>query len=184
MQRARAFSPPKALLPNRHGAAAVEFALMLPAMLALLFTCMEAGYYLYTEHQIIKGVRDGARFAGRQSFTNLSCTTGPSATLATAIKDVTVFGTVSPATGQTARVSTWTVPDTAGQSTTTVAVTCAPASAVSGSGSYTGIYATLNGAPVVTVSAKVKYPALFSRMTGMGVNIFIGASDQAAVMGA
>lgn len=175
--------PIRALAISQRGTAAVELALILPVMLALIFTCMEGGYYVYTEHQVIKGVRDGARFAGRQSFTNISCTQSPSAALSTAIKNVTVYGKVTPVTGVTPRVSTWTVPDTANQSNTTITVTCAASSAVSGSGSYTGIYKTLNGAPVVTISAKVKYPALFTAITGLPVTLFIGASDQAAVMG-
>ncbi|WP_068083343.1 TadE/TadG family type IV pilus assembly protein [Novosphingobium rosa] len=172
-----------ALMADRSGAAAVEMALIMPAMLALMFTCMEGGVYLYTEHQVIKGVRDGARFAGRQRFTSISCTQNPSATLTTTIQNVTVYGKVSPGTGDAPRISTWTVPDTTGQSNTTISVSCASANAVSGTGSYTGLYAVLGGAPVVTISARVRYPTLFSRITGIPAAMYVGASDQAAVMG-
>lgn len=128
-------------------------------------------------------MRDGARYAGRQSFSSLSCTQAPSAALVTAIKNVTVYGKVSPTSTDTPRISTWTVPDTAGQSTTTITVTCAAAGAVSGSGSYTGIYTVLGGAPVIKVSASVQYPSLFKQLTSFGTAKLIGASDQAAVMG-
>lgn len=153
----------------------MELALILPAMLALMFTCMEGGIYVYSEHQVIKGVRDGARYAGRQSFSNISCTQSPSSALTTTIRNVTVYGKVSPTANDKPRISTWTVPDTANQSYTTVSVSCASTS--------TGIYTVLGNAPVVTVSAKVQYPALFSQITGIPLTIYLGSSDQAAVMG-
>ena len=52
-------------LHDRRGSAAAEFALALPMMLALLFGGFEAGHFFWTEHKLVKAVRDGARFASR-----------------------------------------------------------------------------------------------------------------------
>ncbi len=156
----------------------MEMALVLPFLLALMFTCLEGAHYLYTEHQIVKGVRDGARFAARHDFSNYSCgsTTVPGG-LETTIKNVTVYGKVTVSAGDFPRVSTWTVPDTSGQSITTVSVSC-PATAVT-----TGIYKKLANAPRVTVSATVSYPSLFGAVSGLTSSFKVHAEHQAAVMG-
>lgn len=170
---------PLSLRRDQSGSASAEMALMIPMLLALMFTCMEAGLYLFTEHKVVKGVHDGARYAARQNFQNYDATVCSSGTvgttLQTQIQNVTAYGEVTVSAGDKPRVSTWTVPDTSGQSYTKITVTCP---------SYTtGIYSTLTYAPVVTVSAKVKYPSLFSTITGLPTSIFVGASDQASVMG-
>lgn len=56
---------------NRVGTAATEFALTLPLMLALIFGSMEAGHFFWTQHKIVKSVRDGARFASRLDIERL-----------------------------------------------------------------------------------------------------------------
>jgi len=152
--------------------------LVLPFLLLLIFGCLEGAHYLYTQHQIVKGVRDGARFAARQDFSNFSCssTTVPSA-LETTIKNVTVYGKTTVSGSDTPRVSNWTVPDTAGQSITSVTVSC-PATAIT-----TGIYKKLTNAPRVTVTADVTYPSLFEALGVLTSSFAVHASDQAAVTG-
>ena len=45
----------------------------------IMFGSVEVGNYFYNEHMLVKGVRDGARFAARQAFTNYAgCTSTPS----------------------------------------------------------------------------------------------------------
>lgn len=47
---------------NQHGAAAVEFALVLPLLLLVLFGIIEFGFLLYNEQIIINASREGARY--------------------------------------------------------------------------------------------------------------------------
>ena len=50
---------------NRNGTASVEFALLLPMLIVLLFGGLEAGHFVWTQHKLVEAVRDGARFASR-----------------------------------------------------------------------------------------------------------------------
>ena len=47
-------------------------ALVVPILLVLLFGSAELGNYFMNEHILVKAVRDGARYAARQDFTNFS----------------------------------------------------------------------------------------------------------------
>lgn len=164
----------RTILRDQRGAAAVEMALMLPLLLILMFACLEGAYYLYIEHQIVKGVRDGARFAARQSFANFTCST-VNATVVANTKEVTRTGQIS---GGTARVPGWTAANSS-TSNITVSASC-PATAIT-----TGIYKdlALANAPQVTVSATVSYHPLFATISGFSTSLKVYAKDQAAVMG-
>ncbi|HSG55028.1 MAG TPA: TadE/TadG family type IV pilus assembly protein, partial [Paracoccaceae bacterium] len=59
------------LIKDTRASAATEFALSLPMMLALMFVGMEAGHFFWTEHKLVKAVRDGARFAARSQIDSL-----------------------------------------------------------------------------------------------------------------
>jgi Flp pilus assembly protein TadG len=48
---------------NRRGAVAVEFALVLPLLMMLVFGIIDFGRAYYTLNQIISSVREGARYA-------------------------------------------------------------------------------------------------------------------------
>ena len=48
-------------------------ALVLPMLFALMFTTFEGGAYMWTEHKVVKGVRDGARYAARLPFDYYDC---------------------------------------------------------------------------------------------------------------
>ncbi|MDE2561347.1 MAG: pilus assembly protein [Sphingomonadales bacterium] len=152
---------------DQAGSPAVEMVLVLPLLLVLIFTCLEGAHYLYVEHQVVKGVRDGARFAARQGFSNYTCTTINS-TVVTNTKEITRTGEIS---GGTSRVQGWTDSDIM------VIVTC-PSTAVT-----TGIYSDMTNAPRVTVSATVTYPSLFGVLSGLTSSFKLNAADQAAVMG-
>jgi Flp pilus assembly protein TadG len=162
-----------AFVADQRGAAAAEMALMIPLLLVLMFTCFEGAHYLYIEHQVVKGVRDGARFAGRQNFSEFSCSSSSisDSTLETSIKDVAIYGKVAVTGSDAPRVSTWTTADTS------VIVSC-PATAIT-----TGIYKNMTNAPQVTVSATVPYPSLFNALSGLDTSFHVFAQDQAAVMG-
>ena len=158
-------------LRNAEGAAAAEMALMLPLLLVLLFICFEGGYFLWNEHKVVKGVRDGARYAGRLSFTDYGCDGSIDATAATAIKNLTRTGQLS---GGNPVVAGWN------DSGVTVSVACQTANGI-----YEG---NSNNAPVVTVSATVPYPpsplTAIAGALGFSVGaIHLNAQAQSAVMG-
>lgn len=157
----------RATLRNQRGAAAAEMALIMPLLLVMVFTTLEGAHYLYVEHQIVKGVRDGARFAGRFGFSAYTCAT-VNAAIETQIKEVTRTGVLS---GGTPRVSGWVNGDV------TVTADC-PATPVT-----TGIYKGLTNAPRVRVTATLAYPSLFQALSGVALNATVNATAQSAVMG-
>ncbi|WP_336985681.1 TadE/TadG family type IV pilus assembly protein [Altererythrobacter aquiaggeris] len=156
----------------RRGNAAAEMALLVPFLVLLLFGGLEMSYYFYSQHQVVKGVRDGARFASRQSFAELNCSGGTAstipATVETSIKEMTRTGLPS---GGTARVPGWVNTDV------TVTLSCA-ATAIT-----TGIYANEDNAPFVTIDATVDYPSLFAGVGVIDSTYSLKASQEAAVMG-
>ncbi|MEZ5681353.1 MAG: TadE/TadG family type IV pilus assembly protein [Erythrobacter sp.] len=160
----------RAFLRDETGASAAELALLVPVLVLMLFSAIEMGYFFYSQHQVVKGVRDGARYASRQSFNVVNCGTGysmPAATK-TAIQEVTRTGRPS---GGTARVPGWVNADV------TVTVTC-PTTAVT-----TGIYADEPNAPVVTVTASVDYQSLFDGVGVLTDSYDLNATQQSAAMG-
>ena len=48
---------------RQRGAQALEFALVLPVLLALLTGVVDYGYYFFQQHSVVASVRDGARYA-------------------------------------------------------------------------------------------------------------------------
>lgn len=160
------------LVRDRRASAAVEFALSLPMMLALLFVGMEAGHFFWTEHKLVKAVRDGARFAARAEVEDLcdGATEAVDTTLATEIRNLTATGQV--ADGGTSKVPGWDADDV------TIDVGCQQFLA-------TGIYTDLgtNG-PLITISSgAVAYPAILNSLGVLTNSITISAESSAAVMG-
>ena len=156
---------------DTRGTASVEMALMLPMLMVLLFGGLEGGYYFWSEHRVVKAVRDGARYAGRQSFDQYNCTT-TSTTTATrdAIKNLTRTGTLD---GTGAPL----IPGWVDGNTTVTVAPCNTATA-------TGLFLTqANGAIRVTVSTDVAYRSLFSSLGFTTATLRLRASQQAVVMG-
>lgn len=164
------------LLRDRSGAAAAEMALILPLALALIFTMFEGANYLWCEHLVVKGVRDGARYAGRLDFNNYLTSSGGTyscgggslsgATL-TQIQNLTRTGQLA---GGTPRISGWV------NGNVTVSFDCASSTG--------GLYDGLSGtAPRVTVSTVVTYPSLFSAFGFTAATLKIAAKAQSPVMG-
>lgn len=161
-----------------HGTASTEMALMVPLLVLLLFGGMEAGHYFWTEHRVIKAVRDGARYAGRQSFSAYTC----------ANVDATVRGNISllTRTGQLdatkdtneyRKVKDWTDATAGDANLLKVTVACSAATT-------TGIYKNqVGGAPVITVAASVPYPSLFQVLGAIDGNARLKATARSAVMG-
>ena len=154
---------------KRHqgGAAAVEMALLIPLLLIIMFGGFEAGHFFYNEQKIIKAVRDGARFAGRQKFGEYTCPGTVNGTTATLIKEQTRTGQLA---NGTSLIKNWTNADI------TVTVACP--------GNTDGIFAgATGGARVVTVAATANYPSLFGALGLFDSSKKVNASAQAVVMG-
>ena len=152
---------------NRVGTAATEFALALPMMLALLFGAMEAGHFFWTQHKIVKSVRDGARFASRLEVERVCA---GDTTLLTEIRNVTATGQF--AGGGTPKVPGWQ------PGSVNVAISC-------GSFVNTGIYSDLGDeGPLVTVSSgAVLYPSILGGLGFIDNTINLSARSSTAVVG-
>lgn len=174
------------LFRDRGGSAAAEMALVLPLLLILFIGAVEMGNYFYNEHILVKGLRDGARYAGRQGFLNYNGCSGSVPTPGTAgspfenTRSIVRTGRVS---GGSDRLPNWTAAGTS----FTATITC---TTTSGGLTLTGIYrdnkngaGALVGAPVVTVSATLPYRPLFAAYVFPSIGLTLNASQQAAVMG-
>jgi len=156
-------------LGDVRGNAAAEMALLLPLLVMLLIGMFEGGYFLWSEHKVVKGVRDGARYAARQNFAEYTCLSNTiDSTVVDDVKNLTRTGTTD-GSGRDA-VPGWT------NSEITVSLSCDDAT-------DTGIYAQVGTAPRVKVSATVPYPSLFGTLGFDTSTIHLNASAQAAVMG-
>ncbi len=166
---------------NTRGTAAVEMALITPLLMALLFGGFEGGTYLWTEQKVIKSVRDGARFAGRQPFSMYTCNTVDSG-LKTQIQNLTRTGQIS---GGTAKIRGWG----SDPNDVTVTVQCAgnaDSCAPDSGAEYVnkGLYVDQSdGAKTVKVTAMVPYPSLFGLLGFDTSGAKVAASACAAVMG-
>lgn len=160
------------LLRNISGAAAVELALIAPLLVGLMFGTMELGYYFYSEHVVVKAVRDGARFASRESFGDFTCPATIDPTVVTDTQNVTRTNQV--ASGGSARLPNWT-----DNATVSVKLTCD----TSGDFDQSFYQGLSGGVPVVTVRATVPYTSLFGVLGFNALTLQLTASSQAAVMG-
>jgi Flp pilus assembly protein TadG len=153
--------------------ASVEFALLVPMLIILLFGGSEAGHFVWTQHKLVEAVRDGARYASRLPVSDVC--DGATETITTdqvdRVKLITRTGQVAN-TGARPVVPGWT------DAQVTVTVTCQAFV-------DTGIYTDLGEAgPVVTVAASnVAYPSLFRRLAGLSGAINLSAESNAAVIG-
>jgi Flp pilus assembly protein TadG len=158
-------------LQDTKATAAAEFALALPMMLALMFGGFEAGHFFWTEHKLVKSVRDGARYASRLSVTDLcnGATAVMSDDTEANIRNVTATGSLA---GGAAKVPGWN------PNQVEVTVGCQDFVA-------TGIYTDLGAAgPMITVSTGgVTYPSLFEALGFITSNIQLSARSSAAVAG-
>ena len=76
------------------GLASVEFAMILPLMLLLMFSTAELGRALYSYNTLTKVVRDGARYAAESALDGVQ-KAALSDELTTKVKDLVVMGTLA-----------------------------------------------------------------------------------------
>ena len=162
------------LLVETRASAGVEMALSLPILLTLLFGSVGLGNYFMNEHSLVKAVRDGARFAARQSFTSYADCSTVDTTIRDNTRNVVMYGYLSGTNVLTPNIVA---------SDITVATSCA--STVGGQ-TMQGIYrGRTAGAQIVTVSATVSYRSVLGVAFGFsGAGMHLNAASQAAVTGA
>lgn len=166
------------ILGCKSGAAAAEMALVLPILITLMFGSFELGNYFLNQHVVIKAVRDGARFASRQNFSNFPCTESkadlaPGGTVINDTKEVTRTGQIA---SGSPRMASWQ--DGAHINVTYDCVT------TSSNADYSGIYATKDYLPRVKVTVSAQpYGSLFAHFGILGTGLTLNAQAQAAVAG-
>ena len=158
-------------LACERGSPAAEFVLALPIMFALLFGGLEAGHFFWTEHKLIKSVREGARYASRLPVEDLC--EGANVVMSSDIEDniqnVTATGTLD---GATVKVPGWDPDDVE------VTVGCQGFVAT---GMYTGLG---EAGPMITVaSGTVTYPSMFEALGFIDSSFQLSARSSSAVMG-
>jgi hypothetical protein len=161
------------LARDRRGTAAAETALVAPLLIIILFGSVELGNYFMQEHVLVKALRDGARYAARQSFDNFpTCDSAPGGTVVTDTTNLIRKGRVS---GGSDRLPNWST------ATLTITTRC---SAGAGTVTYSGIYNGASmGARYVEVRATVPYRPLVG-LIGVGVtSLNLDATQQAAIAG-
>ena len=172
---------PRLLRCNRSGSAAVEMALCMPLLLALMMGSAEIGNYFMNEHTLIKSVRDGARYAARRPWSDYTSCNAVSGALVTDTRNVVMNGYLSTGTILTPNITPGNI---------TVSTTC---TANAGGQPMKGIYNNrgtfCGGAPtsgcaqIVTVSAQVPYRSILGTFGFSGFGMQLNASSQAAVAG-
>lgn len=176
------------LVPECRGAAAVEMALVTPLLLIIMMGSVEVGNYFMNEHTLVEGVRDGARWAARQNFSQYSGCNGTAADVPTP----GVSGSVNANTKLLVRKGTldstasdllpnWTNAGT----TFAVTMTCiTTAGGVTMSGIYGGnSFGTAGAAPAVLVTARLPYRPILASFGWRGTGYYLNASQEAAVAG-
>ncbi len=160
-------------LANTRATASVEFALLVPMLIILLFGGTEAGHFVWSQHKLAEAVRDGARYAARLPIDTVC--DGSTEVLADPqladVKLITRTGQLDDAAARPV-VPGWT------DAQVTVTVSCE-------SFVDTGIYNDLGAAgPIVTVSANnVTYPSMFNALGGLSRSVSLNAFAHAAVIG-
>lgn len=181
---------------SRSGSAAAEMALLAPLLLALLFGSVELGNYFYNEHKLLKGVRDGARYAARQQFSNYAACTGsaPASGTPGSVYENTKLLVRKGKLSTTADdlLPNWdgVAADCAGDPAAgcfTVTMSCTPDLDDVASGNMMtlgGIYTNSSGAPTVVVNSRLPYYSVLGQVFGFDSRgIYLNARQSAAVAG-
>jgi Flp pilus assembly protein TadG len=165
----RALAQLRAWARNPSGAAAVEFALILPIAAFLLFVFIEVGRLLWDYHIVTASVRDAARYAARLES---SCSAGSGSFDGdlTRVKRLARTGQVD---GTTPLIAGWT-----DDASVTVTITC-----VANTGTpapWSGVYKNVAEFPRVTVTATAPHTSLIgSLVPGLRVNAITVTEQQA-----
>lgn len=162
------------LFADRKGAAAVEMVMVTPLLLTIMFGATELGRFFWSEHQLIKAVRDASIYASRQQIDNYDCTNSTvSSAVTTATTNIVKTGQVS---GGTNRLPNWS---NAGASIN-LSLSCVT---TAGGTTLSGIYTANDGqVPVLTITATLPYNSIMNGF-GLDKSFTMVATQQTAVMG-
>jgi len=171
------------LAKDKRGTAAAEMALVTPLLLSLLMSAAELGNYFYDEHKLIKAVRDGARYAARQKFSNFSTCSGsvPTSGTAGSVYENTKLMVRKGALDTNANdlLPNWD------SVTFSATMSCTTSLDDGAGGNLTlgGIYAATS-APTVVVTVSLPYRSIIGTAFGFsGYGVSLNATQSAAVMG-
>lgn len=167
------------LVRDGSGIAAVEFAMVLPVLVVILFGTIEVGRML-TDFQVVsKSVRDTARFLAHADLTCSSTGSGPlssylvDASVQTEAINLAMSGsTATPGSGDYL-LGYWTDP-----STVSAQVDC-----IANGGQYAGAYQSRPYIPVITVTASVPLTFLFGSLVLQGTDLTMTASHSEIQIG-
>lgn len=165
------------LVRSRRASAAAEMALILPLLLPLGLGAVEMGNYFLDQHRLVKAVRDGARYAARQDFSNYSgCSSTPASVPAAVTTNVESIVRTGQLSGGADQLPNWS------SATFTVQMTCSTAY---GGQTMGGIYSENNNgsAPVVIVTASVPYRPIAISLLFNASSFSLNAAQQAPVTG-
>ncbi|WP_343346765.1 TadE/TadG family type IV pilus assembly protein [Sphingomicrobium sp. XHP0239] len=173
------------LFSDTAGTAAAELAMSLPFVLVLVAGAFEMGHYFYSEHRLVEGVRDAARFAGRHAQNQYD---GNCGTTLPADNDIVTDAELIASKGTldaTADDLLWGWNQ--GAAAFTISVVCAATAddgdAATADQTMGGIYRDSTvGAPLVTVTASIPHPTVFGYI-GVPLGLTLNATSQSAVMG-
>lgn len=171
------------LVRDGSASAAAEMALVMPLLLIIMMGSVELGNYFLDEHVLVKGLRDGARFAARQAFTNYNGCTATPADVPQAVIDNTKLIVRK---GSLTSTDADLLPNWDDAATTfTVQTSCTDTAGGTGmSGIYAGnIVGNANLAPIVIVTASVPYKTVLSTYGFTGKGYSLNATQQATVTG-
>ena len=161
------------MFADRKGAAAVEMVMVTPLLLTIMFGATELGRFFWSEHQLIKAVRDASIWASRQPIDNYTCPSTVDPDIAADVSDLIRTGVLS---GGADKLANWS---NAGASIN-LSLSCVT---TAGGTTLSGIYTANDGqVPVLTITATLPYNSI---MNGFGLDrsFTMVATQQTAVMG-
>lgn len=165
----------KQFLHHEDGSPSAEFALLIPALVVLLFGGFESGNFMWSQHKLIEGARQGARYASRLSVDRFCNGTAEAEDTWDDIRILTATGYLPDAQGKPVaapRVGNWD-PDEV-----IVDPDCEGFSA-------SGIYTQLghNGPVIVISTGTVSYDSLFNGLGVIDGRFGLSARSSSAVIG-
>lgn len=161
---------------ERGGIAAVEFAIILPLLVLMLFGTIEIGRMLFDYQAASKSVRDATRYLTRidASLLGLACPGSINGAAAAVIeaKNLAMRGTVD--TTKPFLLGYWTDPNSI-----SVSVNCIDNS----SAIYQGFFADVTEIPNITVNATVSLPLMNGWLLGLADTLSFTISHKEAHIG-
>ncbi|EJL25248.1 Flp pilus assembly protein TadG [Caulobacter sp. AP07] len=151
-------------LAGRGGSAAVEFALVLPFLMLLMFAFIGVGRLFWNYHIAVSAVRDAARYAAPLPMT---CA-GLSASDQLHVQHLARTGDITATGGPL--IANWT-----SDASVVVTVSCVS----NAGGTYLGRYEDMANVPVVKVTASPPYIDAFGGLTGVSLTTFSVSAQQA-----